>query len=56
MADMIYKKIDSIIVNTQDHSTFTSWNKFSVWACYLDGIYCTNNTMEYFKKWVIKEK
>jgi len=58
LAEYIYQKTETLVVqnNTNDHMTITSWNKFSVWACYLDGEYCTNNAMINFQKWVNKER
>lgn len=58
LAEYIYKKTETLVVQykNDDHTTITSWNKFSVWACYLDGEYCTNNAMINFKKWANKER
>uniref|UniRef100_A0A2S2PB91 glutamyl aminopeptidase n=2 Tax=Schizaphis graminum TaxID=13262 RepID=A0A2S2PB91_SCHGA len=58
LAEFIYKKTEILVVQykTDDHTTITSWNKFSVWACYLDGEYCTNNAIVNFKKWTERER
>lgn len=58
LAEYIYRKTELLVVQYQndDHITITSWNKFSVWACYLDGEYCTNNAVLYFQKWINRER
>lgn len=58
LADYVYRKTENLVVqyNNDDHTTITSWNKFSVWACYLDGEYCTNNAMLNFQNWTNRER
>ncbi|XP_060860635.1 glutamyl aminopeptidase-like [Metopolophium dirhodum] len=58
LADYVYRKTETLVVQhyNDDHTTITSWNKFSVWACYLDGEYCTNNAMLNFQKWTNRER
>jgi len=58
LAEIIYKKTEEYILlyELKDHSTMTSWNKFSVWACYMDSEYCTKKALINYNKWSKNEK
>lgn len=53
LAGIIYKKTEEKVVvhEINDHSTLTSWNAFSVWACDLANEMCEQSAFDYYKKW-----
>lgn len=52
LAGSIYKKLETLVSSRNaDFNVTSAWETFSVWACKLDHNDCTNNAVNYFKKW-----